>query len=470
LYKAFNDYLCICGDIIKRPDKHSSEKNLNVVFSKEAFLQYKINKLEDSKEFKILVKETQVHYDGKYHGKAEWGYKEAIKNFFRQSDYYTSIYDRKPVSEEIFHHYKKAFEAETICIMYLALMEGVDFTQKINGIIYPKKLIDIGHFQIKKFSKEEMDSFVTNRIRSIFYPYSKVDTKLLSNYWFIIYNSKEEMERIGKIKIDLSGRIKRKYSSLPPAIESLLHEIVLFGWEENPPNKDFEWFFPFRIPLVLQIKDNPILRPTPLPYFRPDLLPVLDNTGTEVGEEPHVWIEMEEDISNKFIAFVKRIHDLLNIVREVSNKEDGKYRFIERASSYLIKAFTSETNLEQLIWHIAVLESLFGQTQATKSNIAKAIKALFGSEEEKKFKNLYQIRSDYIHGNEIKNEVFLTHLREARILARKSLNWFLKLLEIASSKYLPTRDEILTLINNEGSLEHLKILIELLPSDFPALN
>jgi len=466
MYKAFNEYLSKCAEVIKRPDGGSS----HIIFSEEAFPQDRVKELEVSKEFEILVNETRKRYGGQYHGKSEWGYKEAVKNFFRRSGFYVSIYDEAPLSAEGFSHYKKAFESESVCITYLALMEGVEFTQKINGITHPKKIIDIGHFQIRKFSKEELDSLVNNRIRSIFYPFSKIDTKMLSKYWFIVYTANEEMERIGEIKVDMSGCIKREYSSLLPAIESLLHEVILFSWEENPPNKDPEWFFPFNIPFVLQIKDNPILRPTPLPYFRPDLLPVLDSTGMEIGEEPQVWIEMEEDISDKFIAFVKRIHDLLNIVCEVSNKEDGKYRFIERASGYLVKAFTSETNLEQLIWHIAVLEALFGQTQATKSNIAKAVKTLFGTEKEGKFKELYQIRSDYIHGNEIKNEIFFTHPREARILSRKSLNWFLKLLEIVSSKCFPNRNEILALINNRESLEHLKILIELLPPDFPILK
>jgi hypothetical protein len=461
----------MCAKHLSNPTQKSNERILQTDFSEKEFLQNKVDELEESKEFEAVVNESMAQYAGEYHKKAQWGFKEDVKNFFRQSGCYIDIYDGNFGIEKRFELFTKSFKEGIISTTYLALMEGVKFTQKINGVNYSNKVIDFGHFQIKKYSKEELDSLTNNRIRSTFYPYTIINTELLSQYWFTVVNCEDAMKRIvaTKLDIDISGRIKREYSSFPPVIELLLYEIVLFEWEESSHNKHDEWFFPFNIPLVLQIKNNPIIRPTSLPYFSPNLVPILDNNGYEIGEEPIIWIEMDEKISSKFITFVKRIHELLFVI-DKANKEDkgkGNYNFMERALGYLVKAFLSEQNLEQLIWHIVVLEALFGQTQAIKSNIA----TLFGSEEEKKFKKLYQIRSDYIHGNEIKKEIFLAQLKEARVLARKTVNWFLRFLEISIPKCFPNRNEILALINNDQeSLKKLKVLIELLPKNFPVLE
>jgi hypothetical protein len=464
----------MCAKHLSNPTQKSNERILQTDFSEKEFLQNKVDELEKSKEFEAVVNKSMAQYAGEYHNKAQWGFKEDIKNFFRQSGCYTDIYDGNFCIEKQFELFTKSFKEGTISTTYLALMEGIEFTRKINGVNYSNNIIDFGHFQVKKYSKEELDSFTNNRIRSTFYPYTIINTELLSQYWFTVVNCEDPMKRIvaTKLDIDISGHIKREYSSFPPVIELLLYEIVLFEWEESPPNKHDEWFFPFNIPLVLQIKNNPIIRPTSLPYFSPNLVPILDNNGYEIGEEPIIWIEMDEKISSKFITFVKRIHELLSVIDKANKEDKGKYNFIELALGYFLKAFISEPNLEQVIWHIVVLEALLGKEYKIRASIETSIRKLFGEKEKEKFNELYKIRCEYVHGNEMEEDkIFLTHLREARILARKTINWFLKLLEIVLPKYSLNRDEIRALINeDQKSFKKLTDLIELLPKNFPVLE
>jgi hypothetical protein len=116
--------------------------------------------------------------------------------------------------------------------------------------------------------------------------------------------------------------------------------------------------------------------------------------------------------------------------------------------------------------------------------LARRIAAICGKTEKekdslrKKFKKLYTFRSDLVHGNQFKNEVYSVHLREARDFARRTLVWFLEFLAIIQDGIsrsrgninYPNRNLLLKLLDMDATeRSQLKTLLQILPPEFPNL-
>ena len=86
-------------------------------------------------------------------------------NVLRRSGFYIKILEKKlhDPSEE-FEKYVQVFRNSERKISYLALLEYVSFER-----LSQQDDIDCGHFQIKRFSRDELDVF-GNSINEIFYP------------------------------------------------------------------------------------------------------------------------------------------------------------------------------------------------------------------------------------------------------------------------------------------------------------
>lgn len=100
-------------------------------------------------------------------------------------------------------------------------------------------------------------------------------------------------------------------------------------------------------------------------------------------------------------------------------------------------------------------------------------------EQQKHFKELYNFRSNLVHGNRFDKKVYESHLAKARIMARDLIVWVLHYLSSIKQAYsenaelseLPNRSQLLSFIDLDVfDREHLNKLINNLPSDFPRTN
>lgn len=139
-----------------------------------------------------------------------------------------------------------------------------------------------------------------------------------------------------------------------------------------------------------------------------------------------------------------------------------------------------------MLWHITTLEALLGEKgTGVTARLAGRIASILGRGEEEKttvkkeFSELYNFRSDLVHGNRFKKEVYVGHLRNARDQARETLLWFLHYLDWVQTlisanlpaEGIPTRGEILSLIDlDEHARNRLARLMQILPSDFPSVR
>jgi hypothetical protein len=241
-----------------------------------------------------------------------------------------------------------------------------------------------------------------------------------------------------------------------------------------------EGWFGFNVPFVLSVDDSllssPVRAADPLGL---DFETVVDNeTGEEVGERPAVHVSLTEDETKTFERFVRPIAEIMSTLRVTENR----WEFLDIAWGYFIKAFFSPSNLEQLLWHIVALEALLGERrQGVSSRIPRRIASILGRNEEDKkaikkaVDELYNFRSDLVHGSKVSEEIYVGHLREARNIARRTLHWFIRYLDhiqtqmpSAKEEKVPTREDILTLLDldHSGRLRVGK-LVESLPSGFP---
>lgn len=86
------------------------------------------------------------------------------------------------------------------------------------------------------------------------------------------------------------------------------------------------------------------------------------------------------------------------------------------------------------------------------------------------FEELYSFRSNLVHGNrEIldQNKIYVSHLRQARQIGRKTLIWFLDWLDAG----LPERTDLLSVLDmNGGRRSRVNWLIDNLSGKFPNIR
>jgi hypothetical protein len=164
-----------------------------------------------------------------------------------------------------------------------------------------------------------------------------------------------------------------------------------------------------------------------------------------------------------------------------------EWNFIEVAMALLEKAFVTELGLDQMLWHVAVLDALLseenvGVRQVMRPRIGNILGSTEADKKEvrKQFDELYSFRSELVHGKKFTDRAQYRHLAVARELARRTVLWFVDYLlwvdqhlqnqKIPYDRY-PTRSELLTLLDFEKpALDRLSSVIRTLPEGFPSLG
>jgi hypothetical protein len=473
-------------NMFKKLDTFSNE------ISEEIFT-FTVKGLEKSLEFDLLVEETLNLYSGDYHGKNKSAWEQAVKDFFRRSGYYYNFFDGNNINIDVlFKKYCESFKQSKTTVIYLAPLEFVDFK--------PDNLVmDFGTFQIRKFSKNELEIIFQNQINKIFYPWAVIDLDFMENYWYIYFTQEEEIPKIGYINLDFDlnslEKVKSKYTDFPQVLEQRLRILSLYHWQadwwkkdtiQEQTEKEIGWFG-FKIPVFFKINISLIVDPNHIPDFKRKLLtePVYDVKGNTIGEVPTMYIHFNEEETNSFKFFIKEKTQIITGIDINKNK----WEFLNIALGYFVKAFLTdsfERGLEQLLWNITALESLLGEkNNDLTESLARRISIILGTTQnekkkiKKQFKELYNFRCSLIHGSHFKKEIYIGHLRLCRDFVRKTILWFLHYLYFIQKEILEKenyqksieRKDILSFLDLEpDSRENIKNLYYKIPKDFPQVK
>ncbi len=438
---------------------------------------------EAGTEFSQLVAETDAAFpEG---GKLLFGLREAVKNFFRRSGFYSQLYHGEdPCVPDVFDTFARAFANKWLVRKrYLAPLATAQFcaaSMRFRG------------FEVRRFSLTELDQLLRNSVNKVFYPWAELDISKLEPYWFIDVYDQSVTSVHPEIWEHISARpsIRKEFTRFPRAIEVALRSLVLYDWEpvhkwasfqstSDPASESgFGWFH-FGIPFWLEVNENLLVQP-PIPPIVPDVEIEIVGVGEDNQELEETFCAVDMDVDNEaeFVAFVSWVEERLTQLEPLQEN----LPFVEIAIGFLFESFFSE-GLEQLLWHITVLESLVGEnkrgnTSSIAARLGFALETPNRRKEaiEKAFLDLYTFRCDLVHGKKglLQQTIYLSHLREARQLARSGVVWFLRYLEHLQSHcgdgpgMFPERRELLAVLDPKTSNSaRVKQLVALLPDNFP---
>jgi hypothetical protein len=434
-----------------------------------------IANLENSPEFAELSKHTLKEFNKDKSFASIW--QHHITTFFRWSGLYERIFEGAGINrEEICSLYAKEITAESGQWVCLAPIELVEF---------PEQPLKFDDFAIQSFTAEELKSLLKQRTCKLFYPWAEVDTYRLSQFWMIVCTEEKPISHSGLLV--WGEKIKPKYSPFSGKLKNAFRILSLYKWrdqyspDENLLLSDDAGLLSLNIcpslPFTIQIPqgflDNPPAAPdlSDLP-----MEPTMDNFGEEVGEHPYVAFDLSGS-ETEFRDFVKNINPLVEKIKQVP-----QWQFIDVALSFMEKGF-SDSGLEQLLWHITAVEALMGEDKSgLTSLLKKRVSYILGNTEaetakiKKVFQKLYDLRSEFIHGNEKLLDPKVVHhdLAQAREMARQTALWMLSYLNHVLSECeknkaeLPTRDNLLAVLNlDEKSRTQTANILACLPSTFP---
>ena len=440
---------------------------------------------ECTQQFIRLVKRTKAQYAKNPDYERDDSWQSSVQHVLRRARIYADALDGACSTEKLFQRFDAAFSPSVIITDTLAPLEFVEFSA--DGPF------EFGTFRVMKFSQQELKTILENDTREIFWSDSTLDTRLLSKYWWLVVSEKSEPDYAGQLfDIDISeflGRpVERRYGNFPPGVERALKALVLYDWDSDSfsyskprdigrylLDKENDGWFGFNLPFVLRSGGSLYCPPPRAPDIsRLSLEPVIDPDGVEYGVHPIRFIYPD---SSSFFRTVTEFESQLNKVRD----QTDRWQFIDVAVGYLVKAFFSD-ELDQLLWHITAIEALLGERKGglTETLAKRCGLVLSSSKEDRKkikrsFRNLYDIRSNIVHGNTNQPQTREGHLAIARNIARDAAVWFLRYLCFlakdipAHDECHPERSQLLSALDmGKQERERLSYLIGRVPPSFPS--
>lgn len=392
----------------------------------------------------------------------------AVHNFFCRSGCYLKSFNGEDFEvKHLFEQFCEAFQKKGIKRVFLAPMEGVEFS---------RELLDYGDFQIRKFKEDEIEKIFSNEINRVFYPKSFFDNGSLLGRWFICIEDFETWSSLVKRYDDIHWYggskdfvVKHEYSNFPKKLQSALNVLVLFDWRRIRGWSDYEhsWLEKFEIPFVLRTSDNLI----GFPEKQESSLQQLPT------EDLPFYLSLDEKETEEFHSFMIQIKNLIDEI----GSDAGKMGYLNHAIGYMVKGFFSKA-LDEFISYFIALEALVGEKGGVSDKLRTRVSKILGNTEDRRreisreIKDLYDFRCSVLHGKEFEKPLYEGHLKKIKAYARSTVLWYLNCWNYFKKKseedktftVFPTRSDLLTLIDfGRSYIPIIKGFINTLPAGFP---
>ena len=408
-----------------------------------------------------------------------------VENFFKRSHFYNDTFDRERLNvDDLFESFWSLVPTRKVKTIRVRAFDGAWFQSKC---------LDFGLFRIERFSKEELDKLIDQEVTNTFYPYAKRDTDYLSQFCFSVEESLRD-ENLGDVSEPRSfilspSEIKnldydRIDRDLPDVVIQLLalHDLDERTMAVSVPEAPYV----LKLPFVFEVDDDLFTSPSRPALMSGMMPPFVDLEEDDEEEEPLILassgLVFTHERELKLMGIVAKARKVLALTRLIDD-----WSFIEIAMGYLGKASVTDEPLDRILWYVTVLDALLGEkvpgfTGAMRRRLSNILAT---SEAEKKtvgnqFDEVYDFRSQLVHGKQYKKKARSDHLYEARELARQAITWFvdfvlfvddsLRRQKVDYNSY-PRRSELLAVLDHDHvSLQRLNSLISTLPKGFPTLE
>ena len=405
--------------------------------------------------FVSLSEVCNVLYGG---GKSVWGLSTALRSLglpcglpAEQSDLALDL----SVAAEALH---EAFTRKTTLRHYLCPLDLADDLPPLT----------FGTSQVAQFSAAELKDMFNAPKLSRHFPKLPLDVSRLSQFRWLHVEEEIELDPRPEARaapfmfIDLSqdlGEIDPHLGRFPLAVESAVFFLLLAPWEEWSTLLEVDWRG-FRIPWIYTVDNDLFVRPAPPP------------TADSLTLEP--WIV--EDRWGETIELEKPstlpLQDLA--APALQHFSDTKWTEVQAARAtplfetpivhFLVRAFLSD-GIDEVMAHMTTIEAALGleadhrrelrpktdlhrNLSATKRVAARLGAALAEAKAIKEYRDLFDLRSAFIHGRGGLQKISTPQ----RVLARSLARRVVQALVIRASQLPRCRDQVMCELLDKGSV------------------
>jgi hypothetical protein len=298
-------------------------------------------------------------------------------------------------------------------------------------------VMNFGSARVARFNADELtDLFDAPRLARNFHNVSFEARRLAQFHWLVV---EEEIELdlrartslFGHMSFDRDfGEIDPHLGRFPPAVESALFFLLLAPWERWSTMQEVDWRG-FRVPWIHTVDDDLFARPSPPPSADSLTLEpwiVQDNWGEDVELERPTALRLDDDAQSELALFTDSAWRELETAR-------GSALFETPVAHFLVRGFLAD-GMDEVMAHMTAIEAAVGLemdhkkwlrpkpdphkkvSSATERVAARVAAVLKDGSTVQAYKDLFDLRSTFVHGRAGLQKVSTAQRVMARSLAR----------------------------------------------------
>jgi hypothetical protein len=456
-----------------------SNESMRLLLTEDQLLVRLVERVEQRAEFEALIRVTAQELRPEEEA-APAGLRSEVETYLRLSGLYRRAFSGDlPMAKNVAGDYVRAFNEEQQRITYLAPIQFVTFATDS---------LDCGAFQIRRFQPAELDALLRNEARRLFYSWAHVDTERLAEHWFVCVTGSIPRRKAGMVGFifALEWSSPASSPSLPGDVPWALRLLALCDWQRYQSSATPE------IVELIAVGGRAILARPRIPFAIaasesltawPQACPDASAFGTDVQDGIYKFrmdfgdaFCLDATQTEEFSAFMRSVAELVARVESVGQR----WLFINTALEFLWRGFACE-GVEQLLWNITAIEAVFGEkvtglNSLLRSRLVSILAPSKGDPKElkRRFNELYDRRSRYIHGGEGGSVSSPQILLSAREFARSAVLWMLHYLghvhDHLQDHEAPGREALLQVLDmDEEQRRDVANVISVLPECFPKI-
>lgn len=347
-------------------------------------------------------------------------------------------------------------------------------------------------FEVSPLQGIDKTLHISSEVNKVFYPDACGRTDILKRCMTLVVRDSVFFKDFHpRLTLDLTFQVNRETRSKLTPVDIAILAVLLLPWEFthlhgisdaidlSTIRDDTPWFSP-DLTQTIVLHDSLLHPPKPFPTYLQTagawatIDPIIDGEGNIVDECEKHFCHTEID-DQSWVRASEKLEWLENSLISISPLLSD-WSFIDVAFESLARA-PSRDSLEELLWHIVVLEALFGKQGSVTATIKRRLGLVFQNKMTRPadlFGRLYRIRCDLAHGNVSRNNVPGGDILKARALARRSIIWFvnylltvINVLKEDSTITVPNREKLLTILDRHQNLNTAERTLLHLTSGFP---
>jgi hypothetical protein len=299
--------------------------------------------------------------------------------------------------------------------------------------------LSFGNARVEQFGADELASlFDASRLARNF-PNQILDAKRLAQFHWLVIEEEIEIDPRPEARTapfmymtfnrDF-GEIDPHLGRFPPVVEAALFFLLLAPWEQWSTMQEIDWRG-FRVPWIYTVDDDLFIRPAPPPSADSlSLEPwiVEDSWGEEIELERPTALPLDDEAQVELARFNNEGWEQLQAARTTS-------LFETPVEHFLVRAFLAD-GMDEVMAHMTAIEAALGlemdhrkglrpksdphkKLSSATERVAARITAIMDDRPSgQAYKDLFELRSAFVHGRTGLQKVSTAQRVMARSLAR----------------------------------------------------